>query len=162
VKVGLRWNIVRRPEQTEVALLNPLDEWTDFDKLFEELPRDKLLRMDLAQVSRISSAGVRNWILFVDKLREQKMAVQLEGCSVAIVRQMSMISRFRGHGVVRSAYAPYYCTRCNKEQLRLIDLTTDISTQLHKPLPCPTCGNLLDLDEEEQLYTELQLESARG
>ena len=158
MKVGLRWNIARGPEQTVVTLSGSIDEWTDFDALFEELPRDVLLRIDLAQVNRISSAGVRSWICFVDKVKAHKIALQLEGCSVVIVRQMSMILQFRGHAVVRSVYAPYYCTRCNKEQLRLIDLTSDVSTQLHKPLPCPTCGNLIDLDEEEQIYTELQAE----
>ena len=152
----MRWNIVRTPERTDVALVGAIDEWADLDMLFDELPRSVPVRIDLAQVNRISSVGVRIWICFVDKLRLHDMAVLLEGCSVVIVRQMNMILQFRGHGIVRSAYAPFYCARCNKEQLRLIDLTADVATQLHKPLPCPTCSTLLELDEEEALYTELQ------
>jgi hypothetical protein len=84
------------------------------------------------------------------------MSVQLDGCSVVIVRQMNMISQFRGHGIVRSAYAPYYCVTCNKEQLRLVDLSAEVGAQLRKAMLCPTCGSSLDLDEEEALYTELQ------
>lgn len=156
MKVALRWTIVPGPERTDVALAGAIDEWADLDALFEELPRGVPVRIDLAQINRISSVGVRIWIVFVDKLRLHDMGVTLEGCSVVIVRQMNMILQFRGHGVVRSAYAPYYCTRCNKEQLRLIDLTTDVAAQLRKTLPCPTCGTELDLDEEEALYTELQ------
>jgi DNA-directed RNA polymerase subunit RPC12/RpoP len=75
---------------------------------------------------------------------------------VVIVRQMNMISQFRGHGIVRSAYAPYYCATCNKEQLRLIDLGSDVTTQLRKPMLCPTCDSPIELDEEEALYVELQ------
>lgn len=156
MKIALRWTIVPGAERTEVALAGAIDEWADLDALFDELPRARPIRIDLAQVDRISSVGVRIWICFVDKLRLHDMAVQLEGCSVVIVRQMNMILQFRGHGIVRSAYAPYYCTRCNKEQLRLIDLTLDVGTQLRKTLPCPICGNEIELDEEEALYTELQ------
>jgi DNA-directed RNA polymerase subunit RPC12/RpoP len=67
-----------------------------------------------------------------------------------------MISQFRGHGKVCSAYAPYYCAKCVKEQLRLIDLETDVTAQLRASMPCPTCGTMIELDEEEELYTELQ------
>ena len=158
MKVAIRWNIIPGPERTDVSLIGAIDEWADLDVLFDEIPRGLPVRIDLSQVSRISSVGVRIWICFIDKLRLHDMAVQLEGCSVVIVRQMNMILQFRGHGFVRSAYAPYYCARCNKEQLRLIDLTADVKVQLHKPLPCPTCGTVLDLDEEEALYTELQAE----
>lgn len=159
MKVPLRWSIVPGTERTDVSLVGAIDEWADLDALFEEIPRGLPARIDLSQINRISSVGVRIWIVFVDKLRLLGMAVTLEGCSVVIVRQMNMILQFRGHGIVRSAYAPYYCARCNKEQLRLIDLTADVATQLRKPLPCPTCGTELDLDEEESLYTELQAQT---
>jgi len=156
VKAGLRWNVVRGPERIDISLSGAVDEFASLDILLEELPHNVPVRIDLTHVDRINSVGVRNWIVFVDKLRLHHIEVELDGCSVVIVRQMNMILQFRGHGVVRSAYAPYYCSRCKKEQLRLIDLTVDVATQLHAPLPCPTCGTVLDLDEEEQLYTELQ------
>jgi anti-anti-sigma regulatory factor len=156
VKATLHWSIVPGRDRTAVSLAGAIDEWADFDALFSEIPARSAVTIDLSQISRISSVGVRIWICFIDKLKLHEMPVQLEGCSVVIVRQLNMILQFRGHSIVRSAYAPYYCARCNKEQLRLIDLGIDVATQLHKPLPCPSCGTQLELDEEEALYTELQ------
>lgn len=152
----LRWTITPGPERTQVALSGSLDEWADLDALFDQLPPRAALALDLAQVRRISSVGVRVWIVFLEKLKAHDMPVQLHGCSVVIVRQLNMISQFRGHGEVRSAYAPYYCARCNKEQLRLIDLGTDVATQLKQPMACPTCGDPIELDEDPGLYLELQ------
>jgi len=157
VKATLHWSIVPGAERTAISLVGAIDEWADFDALFNEIPPRSAVSIDLSQIGRISSVGVRIWICFMDKLKLNEMPVQLDGCSVVIVRQLNMILQFRGHSVVRSAYAPYYCARCNKEQLRLIDLSADVGAQLRKPVPCPTCGAELELDEEEALYTELQM-----
>lgn len=152
----LRWSVVRGAEGTELSLSGPIDELSDFDALFDAIPPGQVVKIDLSQVHRISSVGVRVWITFMDKLKAHDLPAMLVGCSVCIVRQMSMISQFRGHGVVRSVHAPYYCVRCNKEQLRLIDMSADITAQLRAPVRCPTCDAELALDEEEGLYTDLK------
>ena len=156
MKSALHWSIIPGAEKIAVSLVGAIDEWADFDALCNEIPPRSAVTIDLSQINRISSVGVRIWIVFMDKLKLHETSVQLEGCSVVIVRQLNMILQFRGHSTVRSAYAPYYCARCNKEQLRLISLGADVAAQLRKPLPCPTCGTELELDEEEALYTELQ------
>jgi ABC-type transporter Mla MlaB component/DNA-directed RNA polymerase subunit RPC12/RpoP len=157
VSNSLRWTIVPGAERTEIALAGSLDEWADMDALFDQLPsRSSTLALDLSQVKRISSVGVRVWITFIEKLKQYDIPFEMHGCSVVIVRQLNMISQFRGHGKVCSAYAPYYCAKCVKEQLRLIDLETDVTAQLRESMPCPTCGTMIELDEEEELYTELQ------
>jgi hypothetical protein len=156
VSTALHWQVIPGAERTQISLSGAIDEWADLDALFDDIPPHSMVAIDLSQVKRISSVGVRVWICFMDKLKAHDMPVQLEGCSVVIVRQMNMISQFRGHGDVRSAYAPYYCPTCNKEQLRLIDLSAEVSAQLRKTMLCPTCNSSLDLDEEEALYVELQ------
>lgn len=153
---SLRWTIVPGAERTEIALAGSLDEWADLDALFDQLPSRATIALDLSQVKRISSVGVRIWIVFVEKLKQHDIPLEMHGCSVVIVRQLTMISQFRGHGKVCSAYAPYYCSKCVKEQLRLIDLSANVEAQLQQSMPCPTCGTLIDLDEEPELYTELQ------
>jgi ABC-type transporter Mla MlaB component/DNA-directed RNA polymerase subunit RPC12/RpoP len=156
VSNSLRWTIVPGAERLEIALAGSLDEWADMDALFDQLPSRATLALDLSQVKRISSVGVRVWICFIEKLKQHDIPFEMHGCSVVIVRQLNMISQFRGHGKLCSAYAPYYCAKCVKEQLRLIDLNADVATQLRQQMPCPTCGTMIDLDEEEELYTELQ------
>lgn len=157
MKATLRWSVVTREGQTNVSLSGSIDEWTELEGLIDEIPPKSNVSIDLAEVNRISSVGVRVWIMFIEKLKERVIPVQIVRCSVVIVRQINMISQFRGHSVVKSAYAPYYCAKCNKEQLRLIDLAADIVPQLRKPEPCQTCGSQLEIDEEEALYTEMQL-----
>lgn len=154
---SLRWTIVPHPGRIEIALAGSFDEHSDLDELFDELKRSrKTAAIDLSQVKRISSVGVRVWIVFVDKLKQEDIPFEMHGCSVVIVRQLTMISQFRGHGKVCSAYAPYYCAKCVKEQLRLIDLGANVQAQLKQAMQCPTCGSKIELDEEEELYTELQ------
>ncbi|HWU89344.1 MAG TPA: hypothetical protein VN253_18910 [Kofleriaceae bacterium] len=153
---SLRWNIVPGSDGIGLSLIGAIDESTDFAALVGQIPNGRLVRIDLSGIERISSVGVRSWINFMEKLMLQEMQVELHGCSVAIVRQLSMISQFRGHGTVRSVFAPYYCADCNTEQLRLIDLHAEVAPQLHKPVACPTCGADLELDEEESLYATLQ------
>jgi anti-anti-sigma regulatory factor/DNA-directed RNA polymerase subunit RPC12/RpoP len=152
----LHWQVIPGPGLTKISLAGAIDERADLDALFNEIPPRAKVSIDLSQVQRISSVGVRVWILFMEKLKQHEMPAELEGCSVVIVRQLNMISQFRGHALLRTAYAPYYCAKCNKEQLRLIDLSADVASQLRKPMLCPTCGSEIDLDDEEALYTELQ------
>jgi anti-anti-sigma regulatory factor/DNA-directed RNA polymerase subunit RPC12/RpoP len=156
VSAPLSWTVVHEAEGPKISLSGPIDEWADFDALLADVPAGPLLIVNLAGVDRISSVGVRVWIQFLDKLKLQDMQVMLDGCSVVIVRQLSMISRFRGHGTVRSVYAPYYCSLCKTEQLRLVNLGLEVAPQLQMPVTCPTCGSSLELDEDEALYTELQ------
>jgi DNA-directed RNA polymerase subunit RPC12/RpoP/anti-anti-sigma regulatory factor len=156
VSTVLHWQVIPGPGRTKISLAGAIDEFGDLDALFDEIPPRSKVSIDLSQIKRISSVGVRIWICFMEKLQQHEMEAEIEGCSVVIVRQLNMISQFRGHGVLRSAYAPYYCARCNKEQLRLIDLSADVAAQLHKQMICPTCSSEIELDEEEALYTELQ------
>jgi anti-anti-sigma regulatory factor len=156
VNPTLHWDIVPGADGVALALSGTIDESADFVALLGQLPPAKLVKIDLSQIERISSVGVRSWINFMDKLMLQDMQVTLENCSVAIVRQLGMITQFRGHGVVRSVFAPYYCADCNLEQLRLVDLSGDVTAQLRTPIACPSCGSELELDEEESLYTVLK------
>lgn len=153
---SLHCQVIPGPDRTKISLAGAIDERADLDILVEKIPAHSSVIIDLSQISRISSMGVRVWIVFMEKLRPHVSAVELEGCSVVIVRQMNMITQFRGGATVKSAYAPYYCASCNKEQLRLIDLNTEVTPQLRAMMLCPTCGSKIDLDEEEELYSELQ------
>jgi ABC-type transporter Mla MlaB component/DNA-directed RNA polymerase subunit RPC12/RpoP len=156
VTTSLHCQVIPGPDRTKISLAGAIDERAELDIIVDQIPPRAAVTIDLSQISRISSMGVRVWIVFIDKLKAHSMPVDLEGCSVVIVRQMNMITQFRGHAAVKSAYAPYYCASCNKEQLRLIDLGTEVTPQLRAMMLCPTCGSKIDLDEEEELYSELQ------
>ena len=153
---SLHCQVIPGPDRTKISLAGAIDEWAELEPVVDSIPARSTVVIDLSQIKRISSVGVRVWIVFMEKLKAHEMPVEIEGCSVVIVRQMNMITQFRGHAAVKSAYAPYYCASCNKEQLRLIDLNAEVTPQLRATMLCPTCGSKLELDEEEALYNELQ------
>ncbi len=155
MSTSLRWEVVPGPERIEVSLSGFIDDQADLDVLLDAIPAGPAVRFGLAQVHRVSSAGVWTWIRFMGKLKARGVEAVFEDCSICIVRQLNMLSQFRGHATVRSVHAPYYCARCNQEHLRVIDLTADVPAQMQAPFACPTCGSVLELDEEEALFTEL-------
>lgn len=156
MRAPLCWGIGSGVEGPELSLSGSIDERSDLDALLGELPAGPRVMIDLSKVHRVSSAGVRTWSGFMGQLKLRGLEVAFRDCSPCIVRQLNMNSQFRGHADVRSVYAPYYCVRCNAEQLRLIDLSADVVAQIGVPVACASCGLELRLDEEEALYTQLQ------
>lgn len=152
---SLRWEVTSGPERVEISLSGLVDDRAELDRLLEVIPDGQAVSFGLAGVHRVSSAGVWAWIRFLGKLKARGAQVVLEDCSICIVRQLNMLSQFRGHATVRSVNAPYYCARCNAEHLRLIELSADVAAQMQAPFECPTCSAALELDEEESLFTDL-------
>jgi anti-anti-sigma regulatory factor len=156
VSAALRWEVHAGAEGPELSLAGQIDERSDLDALLAAIPAGGRVQLGLSQVHRVSSAGALSWSDFMGQLKRRGVQVVLGDCSPCIVRQLNMSSQFQGHASVRSVYAPYYCLHCNEDQLRLIDLSIDVAVQIRAPLPCPTCGLELSLDEEEALYTQLE------
>jgi ABC-type transporter Mla MlaB component len=140
------WELFHEEDATRVALSGEITEDSDFGALLSQLSTPAVI-VDLADVKRINSCGVREWINFVNALSASSHSLALERCSVAIVNQLNMISNFRGNGRVLSVLAPYFCPRCDKERSRLIDLTAGSATNIEDSIPCPTCGSAMEFDD---------------
>jgi len=140
---SLTWTIDKANGRTLVALNGEFTEASDFASLLPQLASP--VTLDLSGVRRINSAGVREWVNFAAALRKQANDVVLERCSVPVVHQMNMIANFRGDSPVRSIYAPYFCTSCNREHAELVELSQNVS--LADSLPCPKCGATMEFDD---------------
>src|SRR5579883_1127789 len=116
----LWYRIDERDDAIEVALGGDLDEHADFAELRARL-RGRVVLV-LAEVRRINSCGVREWVNFLRELPPAVSSVELVACSPAVVNQLSTISNFRGGASVRSLLAPYVCERCDVEETRLVEL----------------------------------------
>lgn len=139
---SLSWNIEDKNGSARVALAGELTENSNLGALADKLRGVTVF--DLAGINRINSPGVREWINFVNAL---KIPFSLERCSVPFVNQLNMISNFRGNGEVRSVFAPYYCSNCNREENRLIDKGSNAVKQLEQPMKCPNCGGDMEFDD---------------
>ncbi len=78
--------------------------------------------IDLSGVERINSCGVRDWVNWLNDLHHKGKQTILVRCSPCIVNQINLVNNFVGGGMVKSFFAPYYCGRCDKEQLELVQV----------------------------------------
>ena len=112
-----------------------------------------VLRLDLGDVEQINSCGTREWIHFVTRLTRSGRPFELVRCSPAIVRQLNMISNFRGGGSVRSVLLPYFCADCGHQDAVLLDLPPPAAADAIPDLrPCPICGATAEFDDLPDSY----------
>ncbi len=148
---SMSWKWVQVDGQQRIQLEGTISEHADFRSIVDAAP-DTLV-LDLAHVEQINSCGVREWINFVTDLKRSGKTLELHRCSPAIVRQLNMISNFRGGGKVQSVLAPYFCDACENEITQLVEVgNTDARPEIAETLPCPNCGEDMEFDDLADSY----------
>jgi len=92
--------------------------------------------IDLGEVERINSCGVRDWVNWLSKLRTTAPARCWSSARPRFVAQINLVNNFTGNGVVKSFYVPYFCPECDEEKVLLVE-ATDMGPPPHEP---PTCA----------------------
>ncbi len=155
--VALSWRIRDRPGLTTVEFVGEIDEHADFVELRRKLRGE--VAFQLAEVRRINSCGVREWVNFVRDL-PQVTDLSFSHCSPAIVTQLNMIHNFRGPAKIRSFYAPYVCETCGLEEEKLIDVASQGQTTVGLPsFTCSQCGAAMEFDDLPERYLSFLAES---
>ena len=96
-----------------VSISGIVDEHADFSPLL--LKKTDILFLELKNVNRINSSGVRKWVNALDKLRD--VEIHYINCSFAVVEQLSMVPEFLNKkSYVESFEAQYVCENCNISQ----------------------------------------------
>ena len=148
----LSWRIRAEPGYTVVELSGELNETADLASLSQRLHGPVALHM--GGVRRINSGGVREWVQFMRNLSTES-SITLTHCTPVIVAQLNVISVFCGKARVLSFYAPYACSRCDREEEKLIYV------QMHFPrndfsrmpdLHCSACGAAMEFDDMVERY----------
>lgn len=116
-----------------------------------------VLVIDLAEVQRVTSFGIREWISALLKLRADYFC--LINCTPSIVSQLNLVSGFAGKGEVVSFQAPYLCPDCDTASTTLLDLRRSdhqqvVATFEPPPLDCPECGEESEFDDLPELYLQ--------
>lgn len=149
---SLSWRIKERAGFTTVEFSGEIDENADFSELRRRLKGAVVFH--LANVRRINSCGVREWVNFVREL-PGVTDLTFSHCSPAIVTQLNMIYNFRGGAQLRSFYAPYICENCNTEEEKLLDIESQFPDGQVADLPeftCETCSEPLEFDDLPDRY----------
>ncbi len=149
--VALSWRIKERPGFTTVEFTGEIDENADFGELRRRLKGPVVFH--LAEVRRINSCGVREWVNFVRDL-PGVTELTFTHCSPAIVTQLNMIYNFRGAAKVRSFYAPYVCDACGHEDEKLLDVQNQFPTGPSRvpDYACEQCGAAMEFDDLPERY----------
>lgn len=149
---ALTWRIEERPGHMIVIFLGEIDENVDFAELRRRLKG--VVDFQLAEVRRINSCGVREWVNFVRDL-PHVTELTFTRCSPAIVTQLNMIYNFRGDAKICSFYAPYVCESCNNEEEKLLDVDTQFPGGDVREIPhfrCSECNEVMEFDDLPERY----------
>lgn len=145
--------VTQREDVTYIKLSGVVDEDNELASLVERLGAGTAV-IDLAEIERINSCGVRDWVNWLTRLEKRDARVILVECSPAIVAQINLVNNFVGNGAVESFYAPYFCPSCDLEKVLLVELDEMVGTD--KPTApvcrCDECDGVMDFDDMEESY----------
>ena len=136
-----------------VRIQGVIDQDNRLEALAREI-RSPILVVDLADVERINSRGVRDWVNWIAGLDKAGIKSYLVQCSTAVVDQLNLVGNFAGQADVCSVSAPYYCKGCEFEHaeiLALAELTTVGKTQAPTRI-CPQCKKAMSFDDIEDSF----------
>lgn len=139
---------------TYLKLLGVIDEDNDLTGLESKLPAGTLV-INLSDVDRINSCGVRDWVNWLGRLEKNGARSVFVECSPPIVSQINLVHNFTGNGTVRSFYAPYFCPRCEKEKLLLLETRNLVAGGPPFTAPtcrCDECDGPMEFDDMEESY----------
>jgi anti-anti-sigma regulatory factor len=145
-------SVQHRGDVSYVKLGGVIDEDNELGDLVDKIPSGTAV-IDLGEIERINSCGVRDWVNWLSKLENVGTRSVLVECSPAIVAQINLVNNFTGSGVVKSFYVPYFCPECDEEKVLLVE-ATDMGPPPHEPptCRCDECDLVMDFDDMPDSY----------
>lgn len=135
-----------------VRLAGVIDEDNNLMSVLPRLTREVVV-VGLREVSRINSLGVRDWVNWMNALDAAGKRVVMHECSTAVVSQINLVANFAGKSHIESFLAPYFCSTCDADRLRLIQTRRLSGDPPRAPRAlCDQCDSLMALDEVEESY----------
>jgi anti-anti-sigma regulatory factor len=145
-------SVQHRGDVSYVKLGGVIDEDNELGELVDRIPIGTAV-IDLGDIERINSCGVRDWVNWLSKLESNGTRSVLVECSPAIVAQINLVNNFTGSGVVKSFYVPYFCPECDEEKVLLVE-AADMGPPPHEPptCRCDECDLVMDFDDMPDSY----------
>lgn len=142
----------QRDDVTYVKMGGVIDEDNELGDLVERIAAGTVV-IDLGEVERINSCGVRDWVNWLTKVEKGGSRVVLVECSPAIVSQINLVNNFTGSGVVKSFFAPYFCPNCDREKVLLVEAAEMGPSPHRAPVcRCDECDGVMEFDDMEDSY----------
>jgi ABC-type transporter Mla MlaB component len=136
-----------------VSLSGVMDEHSAFESL-QLSPQSRTCLVDVSAVTRLNSAGVRDWLCWLEEQTAAGVSVILIDCSKAVVGQLNLTPAFGQHAQIFSVCIPYFCEQCELEQSSVL-VASDWFSSAGLKVPNLTCGNCespMVFDDIEGMY----------
>ncbi|HET6612470.1 MAG TPA: hypothetical protein VFG83_10785 [Kofleriaceae bacterium] len=144
----------QRDDVSYVKVSGVIDEDNELAELTDRVFGSTVV-IDLGEVERINSCGVRDWVNWLGKVdvAQRTGEVVFVECSPSIVAQINLVNNFTGSGVVKSFYIPYFCPECDGEKVLLTEVS-DMSGPPYEPptCRCDECDLVMDFDDMPDSY----------
>jgi predicted Ser/Thr protein kinase len=142
--------------RTTYRLKGEINETSDLRPVFSTAGEVKL---DLSQVTRINSVGLRVWV-DAARLRPADQRMVFDRCSMAMVSQINMIPLLTEGVQVRSILAPYHCPHCDVEAMEVLTVR-ELERGVAPLRTCTTCRHPMQFDDIPEEYFAF-VEAERG
>jgi hypothetical protein len=133
-----------------LKLAGTIDESFDGKRVAESV-RSTTLILDLGDIRKVSSFGIREWVDFINGVAKVAQRIVLVECAPKIVDQFNMVANFVGTGRVYSFYAPYHCDYCDRDDRVLLQVDRDhelIKSMKPAQRACASCGEMQYFNED--------------
>ena len=141
-KKPLTWQIETTEKYIRVQLNGGLNEDFPFKDLIAELKGKETLtlQLDLSQIQRINSMGIREWFNFLRALAWPSTII-LSECSTIFTQALSQIKELAHKCFVTSCHLSVWCSSCEDDFDARIELNQNLLDQKVE-FPCPRCGQV--------------------
>jgi serine/threonine protein kinase len=115
----------------------------------------KMVVLNVAGMTRMTSFGVRQWLKAMDALPKAVTDLYLLSCPTFFVDQLNMVLNFGGPAQVLTVMAPYTCPSCGAESGEAIDVLAERAALAKGGVSekqCSRCGGKLEFDETPESY----------
>jgi ABC-type transporter Mla MlaB component len=149
-KPKLRVDKISEGAITCLKLAGTVDEQFDGKGLAGGVKGGTLI-LDLAEIERISSFGIREWVDFISAVQQKVGSLWFVECAPKVIDQFNMVANFGGSGHLVSFYAPYRCDYCDDDRRRLVQVAAEWEQLKTGKMPersCESCGNVEYFDED--------------
>lgn len=122
---------------------------------FGELADARVVVIDLAGVTFMTSFGVRQWLRSMAAIPATVEHLYLLHCPTIIVDQLNMILNFGGRATIVSLDAPFICSKCSATSKEVVDVLAEgdaIQRGELAPRSCKRCNGALLFDDYVESY----------
>jgi anti-anti-sigma regulatory factor len=112
------------------------------------------LIIDFGGVEQLNSSGIRDWSLFIKKLKANRIMV-IENCPEEVVRAINMVPYFAAGIPIKSVHRTYACEGCKGQQVETFTLGRDYNAGELPQIPkktCKKCGTEVEPAEPDDEF----------